>query len=381
MRILLIGDYPPDPRLGSAKVPIKLQEEFRALGHDCDLLLSDAIGGPRTGYLRQAVAPVLAYRAARRVARDRGAYDVVDAASAEGLWIARSRRSGVFRRSAVIARSNGLEHLNYQRMLDDHDAGLLRKPWTRRWFYPLTRLTQVAAAARAADRLLLLNEVDRAFAIGRGWKPAEQIDVVPHGVSSAFLDAAPPSGAPRGRGILFCGTWTDMKGVTYLADAFSGMAARGVDARLTVLGGGVPEGVILAAFAPAARPRVTVIDRLPESDVMAAYRTHDVLVLPSSYEGFGMVVIEAMSQRLPVVATPTGCARTLVRDGVTGLLVPVRDAAALAVALERVLNDAGLRQRVADAAYAQVRDMTWKATAARTVEVYRRAMAARGEAA
>ena len=48
---------------------------------------------------------------------------------------------------------------------------------------------------------------------------------------------------------------------------------------------------------------------------MAEYRRHDALLFPSTYEGFGMVVIEAMSQRLPVIATPLGCARSLVRDG------------------------------------------------------------------
>ena len=57
---------------------------------------------------------------------------------------------------------------------------------------------------------------------------------------------------------------------------------------------------------------MTIVGRVPEAEVMAAYRTHDVLVWPSTYEGFGMVVIEAMSQRLPVIATPVGCARTLI---------------------------------------------------------------------
>ena len=58
---------------------------------------------------------------------------------------------------------------------------------------------------------------------------------------------------------------------------------------------------MLAAFAPAVRPFVTVIDRAPEDRVMAEYRRHDALLFPSTYEGFGLVVIEAMSQRLPVI--------------------------------------------------------------------------------
>jgi hypothetical protein len=215
MRILLVGDYARDPRLGSTKVLFKLQEEFRALGHVCDLLLADDIGAvPRNAHLRRALAPIGAVAAVRRAFRAHGPYDIVDVASAEGLWIAAARHLGGFRGAAVIARSNGLEHLDYRRMLEDHDHGLLNKPWSRRLFYPAVRLSQVAGAARAADRLLLLNETDREFALDRGWKAPHRIDVVRHGISSTFLTTAPPRDAPRGAGILFCGSWAAVKGVT-----------------------------------------------------------------------------------------------------------------------------------------------------------------------
>jgi glycosyltransferase involved in cell wall biosynthesis len=379
VRILLVGDYPPDPRLGSAKVPIKLQEEFRALGHTCDLLLADGLGPvPRNPYLRQAFGPVVAWSAVRRMVRTHGPYDVVDVASAEGFWIASVGRT-VLGGAVVISRSNGLEHLNYRRMLDDAVEGLASKPWTRRLFYPAVRLTQVAAAARAADRLLLLNDGDRAFALERGWKSEACIDVVPHGVSVRFLAEAPSGREERGGGILFCGTWTAMKGVRYLADAFSRLVTSGRATHLTILGGAMPEDEIRSAFAPEARRFLTIVERAPEEEVMAAYRVHDVLAFPSTYEGFGMVEVEAMSQRLPVVATPVGCAPSLIVSGCTGLLVPPRDPAALAAALERMLTDGNLRTRCSAAAYDRVRGMTWTSTAEHTLDVYRRALTARSD--
>jgi glycosyltransferase involved in cell wall biosynthesis len=377
VKILLVGDYPADARLGSTKVLVKLQEEFRLLGHTCDLLLGNALyTSPANAYVRQAFGPVAAWSAVRRAVRANGRYDVIDVASAEGLWIASIGRRSVCG-AAVIARSNGLEHLNYQRVLDDARGGLISKPWTRRLFHPAVRLTQVAAAARVADRLLLLNDSDRAFAISRGWKAEANIDVVPHGVSESFLTNAPADDQPRGKGILFCGTWTDVKGVTYLADAFSRLVAAGRGTSLTILGGAVPNDDILVAFTPEARRHVTIRDRAPEAEVMAAYRTHDVLAWPSTYEGFGMVVIEAMSQRLPVVATPVGCAQALIADRQSGLLVPPRDPAALAAALDRMLTDADLRQRCVAAAFERVRGMTWGRTAKRTIEVYEKALATR----
>jgi glycosyltransferase involved in cell wall biosynthesis len=374
MRILLVGDYPRDPRLGSTKVLVKLQEEFRALGHNCDLLLADGIeGAPRNPYLRQAFAPVTAWSAVRRMFETRGPYDVIDVASAEGLWIASLGRRSL-NGAAVISRSNGLEHLNYRRLLDDAAAGLASKPWTRRLFHPAVRLTQVAAAARAADRLLLLNESDRRFALERRWKPETRIDVVPHGVSRRFLAETPPVHADRGRGILFCGSWNAVKGVAYLADAFARLVCAGTKVNLTILGGGVGADEIRSAFPADCLPLVAIHDRASEPEVMAAYRAHDVLAWPSTYEGFGMVVVEAMSQRLPVVATPVGCAQSLVVNNETGLLVPARDPEALAAALDRMLKDPGLRTRCASAAFERVRGMTWTHAAERTLEVYARAL-------
>lgn len=379
LRILLLGDYAADPRLGSSKVYYKLREELTRLGHDCDVMFQPDLGSwPAIPKVRWALAPALA---ARAVARAGKRYDVIDVASAEGAVIGLRRALSPASALAIVSRSHGLEHRNYQRLLDDHAAGFMRKGWHRRWWYPVARLSQVALAARLADRLIVLNAGDAEFAAARHWKPRDAIDVIPHGVSTRFLESTPPAGAPRGRGVLFCGTWDDVKGVRYLAAAFSDVAATMPEARLTVLGAGVPEAAVRAAFAPHARDAVTVLPRVGEDEVMREYRAHDVLVLPSTYEGFGMVVLEAMSQRLAVVSTPVGCAPALIRDGETGVLVRPRSASDLAAALRRLLGDPDLRRRLADAAYPLARAHTWAATAERTVATYRHAIAMRRGAA
>ena len=377
LRILLVGDYDDDPRLGSAKVSYKLREELRAAGHQCDALFSNDLGRrPSDRQVRQLVAPVLAAGAIAR-ALSRQPYDIVDAASAEGLWFGVRKRLGAWRETALVCRSNGIEHLNYRRMIDDSDAGVLAKAWTRRLWYPASRLSQVAAAARVADRLLVLNEVDRRFAIDRHWQPPERIDVVLHGVSDRFLtdhDVAPK----RGAGVLFCGAWDYVKGTTYLVAAFRQLVEHGHPVPLTILGSGLPAHVVLAAFPEHVRPLVTVADRVPEDRVVAEYRRHDLLVFPSTYEGFGLVVLEAMSQGLPVVATPVGCVPVLVQDGVTGTLVPPRDSTALAGAIARLMSFPDERARLGARAIAAVRGLTWRKTAARTIEVYEKALASPG---
>lgn len=377
LRILLVGDYPDDPRLGSAKVACKLREEFRAAGHECDALFAGDLGGRPAGrQLRQLVAPVLADRAIAGAFRH-CTYDVVDAASAEGLWFGVRKKMRGFRRTALICRSHGLEHLNYQRMLDDSAAGVTSKPWTRRIWYPVSRLSQVAAAARLADRLIVLNERDKAYAAARGWQPGDRIDVIPHGVSGTFLTPDALRG-PRGAGALFCGSWDHMKGIRYLVDAFTTLARNGGPVPLTVLGAGVPGGQVLASFPETVRPHVTVIDKVPEERVIAEFRRHDLLVAPSTYEGFGLVIVEAMSQGLPVVATPYGAAASVIRDGDTGRIVPPRDARAIADAVDALMHEPRERARLGANAARAVSAMSWRATAQETLESYRRALGAIG---
>lgn len=379
LRILIVGDYADDPRLGSAKVSYKLREEFRAAGHECDALFSPDLGTRPAGrQLRQLVAPVMAARAIGHALAKRH-YDVVDAASAEGLWFGCGRRLGRWPSTALVCRSNGLEQRNYRRMLDDSREGLTSKPWSRRIWYPASRLSQVAAAARAADRLLVLTEGDREFALDRGWQPDDRIDVVAHGVSERFLESG-AQGGPRGAGALFCGSWDHIKGISYLVAAFGRLADEGRPVPLTILGPGVASEKVLRSFSDRARPHVRVIERVPEEQVIEEFRRHDVLVFPSTYEGFGLVVLEAMSQGLPVIATPVGCAPELVRDGETGVIVPLRDSRALAGAVTRLMGSPAERARLGANSAATVSTMSWKRTAERTMDVYAKALASCGRA-
>ena len=374
MRILLVSDEPDDPSMGGPRALAKLQSGIQELGHDCDLWFRVQIGSrPRSQRLRWPVSPWLTRRA---VGRSTAGYDVIDASSAQGCRLPRG--------TAMVARSHGLEHRYYRELLDDARAGLLHKPWTHRLWYPPACLWQVERALRRARRVIVPNGGDRDFIVGRGWAPAARIDVIPHGMDVARWRAAPAPDAPRGQGLLFCGWWTTSKGVAYLAAAYRQLLAAGAAPPLTLLGvaragkeWASEEARIRACFPPEAQASLRLVPRTEdEAAVTEAYRRHDLLVCPSTSEGFGLVVLEALSQRLPVVCTSVAGVAHWLRDGRDVRLVPARDAAALAAAIRELWENAGMRRAMAEAGYQTAATLTWSAAASQTVACYRRALEA-----
>jgi glycosyltransferase involved in cell wall biosynthesis len=147
----------------------------------------------------------------------------------------------------------------------------------------------------------------------------------------------------------FVGRLTRDKGLIELATAFSA-AARTDPALLLLLVGGYeqrdrPPPDVVALLA--AHPQVRNVGW--QTDIPGYLAAMDVLVLPSYREGFPNTPLEAAAMGLPVITTDaTGC-RDAVRDGITGIRVPVRDAEQLRAAMERLAGDAELRQRLGTA--------------------------------
>jgi D-inositol-3-phosphate glycosyltransferase len=101
------------------------------------------------------------------------------------------------------------------------------------------------------------------------------------------------------------------------------------------------------------------------------YSAADVCVMPSLYESFGLVALEAMACGTPVVASRVGGLPYVVRDGETGLLVPDKDPAALAEGLRRVLTQPALQQSLGQRAHQVAQGYTWERVARGTLDIYR----------
>lgn len=146
--------------------------------------------------------------------------------------------------------------------------------------------------------------------------------------------------------LLYVGGLSRNKGTDVLLDALSRVLDRGLDCRLTLVGtaSGMDVGEAIAERGlPADRVRLAGYVSWG-ADLFALYRASDIFVFPSLSEGVPKAPMEALSQSLPVVATPPGT-ETYIQDEVSGLLVPPGDADALARAIARMIADRALRQR------------------------------------
>jgi glycosyltransferase involved in cell wall biosynthesis len=116
---------------------------------------------------------------------------------------------------------------------------------------------------------------------------------------------------------------------------------------------------------------IEILPRAPTEDLVRLYNRTQIVVSPSLYEGFGLPAVEAMACGVPVVATRAGALSEIIEDGVTGILVPPADSAALSEALRLLLSDPDLCRRMGQAGRERVlKNFTWRRTAERMAQAY-----------
>jgi starch synthase len=262
--------------------------------------------------------------------------------------------------------------------------------------YALSRFCE-QTALEGADAVIAVSEAMRADIL-RTYPGIEipRIHVIRNGIDLDAFEPDPRMDALRRYGVdpeqpyvLFVGRVTRQKGIVHLLDAASDIHPR---AQL-VLVAAAPDTPELAlevaekvAQVQAERGNVVRIDRmLPHDELIQLMTNATVFVCPSTYEPLGIVNLEAMACETPVVATDTGGIPEVVEDGVTGFLVPFeaadrtgtpRDpegfARRLAERVNELIADPELGRRMGRAGRQRVVDrFSWRAVAARTLELYR----------
>jgi glycosyltransferase involved in cell wall biosynthesis len=221
----------------------------------------------------------------------------------------------------------------------------------------------VERALAAADLVVTVNPNDRKGVRSRIAAPSRQVELAP------FIDAGgyPPRRANDPPVLLSVGmmrTRDKLDSYRVLAAALTRL--QDLPWRAVLVGGGPAHGEVEALFA-GLKARVGFAGQQEREALPAIYAAADLYLWPAINEAYGMAFLEAQAAGLPVVAGRTGGVPAVVADGVTGLLTPVGDAEAFAVAVRRLLDDAALRTRFAKAARERVQAHHDDATAARSL--------------
>jgi glycosyltransferase involved in cell wall biosynthesis len=154
--------------------------------------------------------------------------------------------------------------------------------------------------------------------------------------------------------------------VDVILEAFARLRARLPEATLTVAGYGSEE----ARLKRMATCGVRFVGRVEPDEMPYLYEFADVFVNASVVDNQPVSILEAFAAGLPVVSTPTGDIRALVRDGHTGLLVPLNDPESLAAAVLRLIEHPVEALEMARAAWHEVSRFTWPAVRSRWLAVY-----------
>jgi len=376
LRVLTVMACGRNETSGMPVANASISNAMRQLGSTVDhLYLDDYPAILRRSSLRYPLFGAATVARVRRAEAQQGAYDVIQISGGDGYLAPLLRRDRAGRRRLVVARSHGLEHRYWQEFLREVEAGRLRTTLRHRLHFGALRLKQTELSIRAADVLNCHTQADAAYVIGRGWKSPDQVLVLPGGIEPDWFWLALPS-IERPRRLLFCGSWTWMKGAHVLPKVFDRLVSRDSRVSLTILGAGSDPATILESFHPAVRGRVAVRPPLPHASVLDEFRQHDLLIATSLFEGFGTAVLEAMAAGLPVVASAVGTAPEYIENGHSGYLVDPGDVDGFAAACESLIASSHAeRVGMADAAMQAVSGITWPNVAARTIGAYAAAVA------
>jgi len=243
----------------------------------------------------------------------------------------------------------------------------------------------------AADRIIAATPAEQAQLQFLYQADEDRITIIPPGVDISHFypidqDEARcaievPEKDPM---LLYVGRIEPLKGVDTLIRAIAHMRTTGITCRyphyLTIIGGD-PDADPQDMTSEMARLQglsrelgledlVLFLGKRSQSSLPYYYSAADVLIMPSHYESFGMVALEAMACGTPVVASQVGGLAFLIQDGVTGYVVPGGDPIALSERLVLLLSQPELRRRMGEQAAAYARNYAWENITGRILDLY-----------
>ncbi len=254
----------------------------------------------------------------------------------------------------------------------DLDMEHATSPWKRatlrRWYAFLEMQMKVA---KEIPRLVTVSENSRRDIVAQMGVPEDRLHIVPVGVDQQTFRPLPHVTRVPGRIMTTASADVPMKGLVPLLEAIAKLRVEREDVHLVVIGKQKDKSKIPAVLERLGLEHaVEFVSGVAQERIIELYAQSQIAVVPSLYEGFSLPAIEAMACGVPLVATTGGALPEVVGpDGEAALSVPTNDPSALALAVGRLLDDAGLRARIGESGRNRVLDrFTWRRSAEGMIE-------------
>lgn len=206
----------------------------------------------------------------------------------------------------------------------------------------------------------------------------EKFDVIPFGVDTDFFKPLNVNKDTSTFQILAVGYLIERKGFEYLIKAMKHVLEKHENVKLKIVGSGPLEEKLKALIKDIKLERnVEILKNVSDKGLLTLYSSSDIFVLPSvvdsqgNTEGLGVVLLEAMACRMPVIGSDTGGISDIIQDHKTGFLVSEKDVSGLSNAIINLIEDKDLRQNIASKGYNEVREkFSWYVIAKKYTELY-----------
>ncbi len=370
MRILIACNVPNTQTQGAARHIHYLKKELSKLGHEVDLLFAEDVPAPLDWCgLAGLTFPFLMLLPIIRLTQTKGRYDIIQIHSLEGAVYVFLRY--IFRRlPPCVILSEGSDELRWELEKEEEKLGYRHLGWKAKLLYYNLIIRQARYATRYADHVITAANSEKAFYIRAYNMDEKRISVIPNGVAQEFFYSRDYNHKPKS--LLFVGGWERRKGIRYLVEAFGRVAEFFEEVTLSLVGVGQSEADILKVFPPHLRKRIWVIPYVSAEGMPKVYTSCDIFVFPSLFESMSLVIPEAMASGMAIVTTKACGMQDVIKDNVSGFLVPPRDTETLANRIIALLNDSALCARLGQEAQRKAGEIVWHNIARQTIQAYER---------
>lgn len=358
MKVLMTCHTGYDINTGACGCTVRLGESLRSLGIDVDYYTYKDLPKSLDIRIKRCTFPFFVYNHIQRYRK----WDIIDATTSDTWFLGKVKAKN--KRPKIVISSHGLEHI-----FEEHRITYEKKTSLRSRCWIPIELKLVELSLVTSGHICVLTNTEKEYIRKKFCLPEDKISVCYHSLPMYFKNVADYQ-SPNLFKILYVGGWGERKGARFLLEALEKLLDCNINFSVTLAGLGTNESSVKRHMSERLKQRMKIIPFIENYALPHIYLSHSVFVFPSIYEGFGMVLAEAMACGIPIITTAVGIAREWIEDRVNGIVIPYRDSSAIFSALIWAYNNPSEMKNYAKNARSITQKIGQDQEARQRIEIY-----------